>query len=172
MAPFGRKKALESLVAEPKTPAPPQDVAAPAGPLPLSTPSEVKDFIRDQIFLRVEPLVAVRISKPELAAFIDKLVAEIANDRKILLNQLEQHALVATLVDEMVGLGPIEPLLRDPSVSDILVNGSRTIYVERYGKLELSKLQFRNDAQVLHVAQRIASSIGRRVDEFEPHARR
>ena len=130
--------------------------------------SEAKDFIRDQIFMRVEPLVAVRISKQELMAFVNKLVAEIANDRKILLNQDEQHLLGANIVDEMVGLGPIEPLLRDPSVADILVNGSRMIYVERRGKLELSKLQFRSDAHVLHVAQRIASSIGRRVDESSP----
>ncbi len=134
--------------------------------------SEAKDFIRDQVYMRVEPLVAVRISKQELTDFVTKLVAEIANERKILLNADEQHALGANIVDEMVGLGPIEPLLRDPTVSDILVNGARMIYVERRGKLELSNLQFRSDAQVLHVAQRIASSIGRRVDEFEPDARR
>ena len=136
--------------------------------VPKAASSTAKDFIRDQVFMRVEPLVAVRTSKEELVAFVNKLVAEIANDRKILLNQDEQHILSAGIVDEMVGLGPIEPLLRDPSVNDILVNGSRQIYVERHGKLELSKLQFRSDAQVLHVAQRIASSIGRRVDESSP----
>ena len=101
-------------------------------------------------------------------AFVNKLVAEIANDRKILLNQDEQRLLGVNIVDEMVGLGPIEPLLRDPSVADILVNGPRMIYVERRGKLQLTKLQFRSDAHVLHVAQRIASSIGRRVDESSP----
>lgn len=161
---FGKKTEPQPPAAEPETPASPQPEAATTRPLPLTTASEAKDFIRDQIFLRVNSLVAVRISKTELTSFVNKLVAEIANDRKILLNQLEQHSLVASLVDEMVGLGPIELLLRDPSVSDILINGWRTIYVERRGKLEPAKLQFRNDAQVLHVAQRIASSIGRRVD--------
>jgi pilus assembly protein CpaF len=165
MAPFGRKAEQEALLPNPETPAFMQAVAVATSPAPLTTASEAKDFIRDQIFLRVEPLVAVRISKPELTAFVNKLVAEIANDRKILLNHVEQLALSANIVDEMVGLGPIEPLLRDATVSDILINGSRTIYVERRGKLELSKLKFRNDAQVLHVAQRIASSIGRRIDE-------
>ena len=165
---FGKKTEPQPLAAEPETPASPQPEAATTRPLPLTTASEAKDFIRDQIFLRVNSLVAVRISKTELTSFVNKLVAEIANDRKILLNQLEQHSLVASLVDEMVGLGPIESLLRDPSVSDILINGWRTIYVERRGKLEPAKLQFRNDAQVIHVAQRIASSIGRRVDEFSP----
>jgi pilus assembly protein CpaF len=110
----------------------------------------------------------VRIGKPELMGFVNQLVSEIAGDRKILLNNDEQLQLAISIVDEMVGLGPIEPLLRDPSVADILVNGPRMIYVERHGKLELTHLHFRSDAHVLHVAQRIASSIGRRVDEASP----
>ena len=136
MAPFGRKAEQEALLPKPETPAAPQAAAIATSPVPSTTQSEAKDFIRDQIFLRVEPLVAVRISKPELTSFVNKLVAEIANDRKILLNHVEQLALSANIVDEMVGLGPIEPLLRDATVSDILINGSRTIYVERRGKLE------------------------------------
>ncbi len=130
--------------------------------------SEAKNFIRDQIFMRIEPLVAVRISRQELTAVVNKQVAEIANERKILLNQDEQRLLATSIVDEMIGLGPIEPLVADPSVADILINGPRKIYVERKGKLELTKLQFRSDAHVLHVAQRIASSIGRRIDESSP----
>jgi pilus assembly protein CpaF len=172
MTRFGRKPNVNALSAEPEARASPQSAAAAPSPVLLSIPktteAEAKEFIRDQIFMRVEPLVAVRISKQELAAFVNKLVAEIANDRKILLNQIEQHTLGADIVDEMVGLGPIEPLLRDSTISDILINGAKTIYVERRGKLEHSKLQFRNDAQVLHVAQRIASTIGRRVDESSP----
>jgi pilus assembly protein CpaF len=173
MARFGRKSSLDPVFEEPKAPALPSGADPPTtGGAPVLLPrvsaSEAKDFIRDQIFARVEPLVAVKISKQELYTFVNKLVAEIANERKILLNEDEQHLLGANVVDEMVGLGPIEPLLRDSSVADILVNGARMIYVERRGKLELSKLQFRSDAQVLHVAQRIASSIGRRVDESSP----
>jgi len=68
----------------------------------------------------------------------------------------------------MIGLGPLEPFLRDDSVADILVNGPSKIYVERHGKLELTPFHFRHNAHVLHVAQRIASSIGRRVDESSP----
>ena len=179
MAPFGRKASLEPIVATAPPPstqaAPPpsmQPAPAPTGDAaptaPSVKPSDPKDFIRDQVFMRVEPLVAVRITKQELTDFVVKLVAEIANERKILLNADEQHVLGANIVDEMVGLGPIDPLLRDPTVSDILVNGARMIYVERRGKLELSNLKFRSDAQVLHVAQRIASSIGRRIDESSP----
>ncbi|HUZ92048.1 MAG TPA: CpaF family protein [Methylocella sp.] len=172
MARFGRKTTFDSAVAEPAPADVPQaERAAAADPVVTvsrATTSEAKDYIRDHIFTRIEPLVAVRISKQELMAFVTKLVAEIANDRKILLNQDEQRQLGTSIVDEMVGLGPIEPLLSDTSVSDVLINGARMIYVERRGKLQLTKLQFRSDAHVLHVAQRIASSIGRRVDESSP----
>jgi pilus assembly protein CpaF len=130
--------------------------------------SSAVDNIRDQVFMRIEPAVAIRLSHLELTARVYELVAQIANEQRILLNQVEQHALAANIVDEMVGLGALEPLLRDPTVNDILVNGPRMIYVERRGKLQLTTLQFRNDAHVLHVAQRIASSIGRRIDESSP----
>ena len=126
------------------------------------------DMIRDQVLIRIEPAVAVRMSPKELASRVDQLIATIANERRILVNQTEQRRLVADIVNDMVGLGPLEPLLHDDTISDILVNGPRMVYVERRGKLELTSLQFRNDAHVLHVAQRIASSIGRRVDESSP----
>ncbi len=172
MAQFGRKTTGETPAVEPEIMKPQRAEAEAAVDALVITSktvmSEAKDFIRDQVFTRIEPLVAVRISKHELMAFVNKLVAEIANERKILLNQDEQRILGASIVDEMVGLGPIEPLLSDTSVADILVNGPQMIYVERWGKLQLTKLQFRSDAHVLHVAQRIASSIGRRVDESSP----
>jgi pilus assembly protein CpaF len=130
--------------------------------------SSATDLIRDQVLVRIEPSVAVRLSRPELMARVDEMVAAVANEHRLLLNQFEQHGLAASIVDEMIGLGPLEPLLRDSTVADILINGARMIYVERQGKLELTKLQFRNDAHVLHVAQRVASSVGRRVDESSP----
>jgi pilus assembly protein CpaF len=72
------------------------------------------------------------------------------------------------MVDDMIGLGPLEVLLRDDTIADILVNGPRQVYVERRGKLVLTDIHFRNNAHVLHVAQRIASAVGRRVDESSP----
>jgi pilus assembly protein CpaF len=157
MTSFGKKKTPAQPAASAITPA---RVAASA----LKT----ADLIRDQVLLRIEPVAAVRLNKPELTAFVNSLVAEIANERKLLLNQTEQDALTRDIVDEMIGLGPIEPLLHDPTVSDILVNGPHMIYVERRGKLELTGLRFRHDAHVLHVAQRIASYVGRSVDESNP----
>ncbi len=124
--------------------------------------------IRDQVLLRIEPMVAVRMAKPELLAFVNSITGEIANEHRILLNKGEQQVLAHSIVDEMVGLGPIEPLLHDVTVSDILVNGPDMIYVERRGKIEPTKLKFRNNGHVLHVAQRIASSVGRSIDESTP----
>ncbi len=125
-------------------------------------------MIRDRVLVKIEPTAAVSMTKDELRTRTDQLIAEIANEQRILLNQYEQRALAHELVDDMIGLGPLEPLLRDDTVSDILVNGPQKIFVERKGKLELTTLRFRNDAHVLHVAQRIASWIGRRVDESSP----
>ena len=165
MTSFGKK----TTPAEPASGTMPATrVAVPGSSQITASALKTADLIRDQVLLRIEPVAAVRMNKQELTSFVNSLVTEIANERKLLLNQTEQDALTRDIVDEMVGLGPIEPLLHDPTVADILVNGPHMIYVERRGKLELTGLRFRHDAHVLHVAQRIASYIGRSVDESNP----
>lgn len=128
----------------------------------------VDDSIHEQVLAKIEPGVAVLLTPEELAIRVQQMVANIASEQRLPLNQREQDTLATLIVDEMVGLGPLEPLLRDNTVADILVNGPFMIYVERRGKLELTKYKFRSDAHVLHVAQRIASSIGRRIDGSSP----
>ena len=82
---------------------------------------------------------------------------------------LAQRQLLARCIeDEVLGLGPIEPLLNDPSVSDILVNGAKSIYVERHGRLEQTNLQFHDNAHLMHIIDRIVSAVGRRIDESSP----
>lgn len=132
------------------------------------SPPKPSDLIYDHILARIEPAVAIRMSPPELAARVESLIAEIADQHRLLLNHQEQQRLAAAMVDDMIGLGPLEVLLREDGVSDILVNGPRQIYVERRGRLMLTELLFRNNLHVLHVAQRIASFVGRRVDESSP----
>jgi pilus assembly protein CpaF len=134
----------------------------------LTPASQAAAAIRDQVLLRIEPIVAVKMAKPELLAFVNTLVSEIANERRIVLNRGEQDVLARNIVDEMVGFGPIEPLLRDFSVSDILINGPDKVYAERGGKMELTNVKFRNAGHVLHISQRIASSVGRNIDESSP----
>jgi pilus assembly protein CpaF len=161
---FGKKASTERPDLTPSAAA----TIADTGPPMQGAVSIATDFIRDQVLLRIEPVAAVRMSKQQLTIVVAGFVAEIANERMLLLNQNEQDTLARNIVDEMIGLGPIEPLLSDPTVADILINGPLMIYVERRGKLELTNLKFRNNAHVLHVAQRIASFVGRRVDESSP----
>jgi pilus assembly protein CpaF len=166
---FGRRKHGSDPAADLATPAEAAPEASGAA-APRRPPSSAAaaDFIRDEVLTRIEPTMAVRMTKQELALRVDQVVTEIANEQSLLLNQREQRTLATEIVDDMVGLGPLETLLRDDQVADILVNGPNSIYVERRGKLELTTLRFRNAMQVMHVAQRIASSIGRRVDESSP----
>jgi pilus assembly protein CpaF len=84
------------------------------------------------------------------------------------LSRQERERIVREVQHETLGLGPIEPLMRDPGVSDILVNGPRAVYVERRGKLELTDVIFRDDAHLLQIIERIVSAVGRRVDESSP----
>src|SRR6202042_2577934 len=76
--------------------------------------------------------------------------------------------LIDELVDETLGLGPLEPLMHDPTVSDILINGPHCVYVERRGKLERTIVEFRNLDHLLEIVQRMASRVGRRIDESSP----
>ena len=151
--------------AQPAVTAP--STAAPAANARLAS-AEMKALIHGEVMLRIDAAATAALARPELAERIEQLVGEIGRERRLLLNEQEQHELAGEIVDDMVGLGPLEPLLRDPGVADILVNGPNQVYVERKGKLELSTVRFRNEAHVLHVAQRIASAIGRRVDESSP----
>ena len=85
-----------------------------------------------------------------------------------LLSQADRNRLIDEIVDETLGLGPLEPLMHDPTVSDILINGPHCIYVERRGQLERTSIEFRNLEHLLEIVQRVASRVGRRVDESSP----
>jgi pilus assembly protein CpaF len=98
------------------------------------------------------------------------LIGEIVAEEKLSVTSREQQELTITLVDDMVGLGPLEPLLADESVNDIMINGPSQVYVERRGKLQLTEVRFRDNAHVMNIARRIVTRIGRRVDETSPIA--
>ena len=100
----------------------------------------------------------------QLAGWVQELLAE----TKIQLNFIEQRELVEALVADMLGLGPLEPLLADESVSDIMVNGPKQVYVERRGKLELTDVAFRDDQHLMNICSKIVTRVGRRIDESRP----
>jgi pilus assembly protein CpaF len=126
---------------------------------------ELKEKIRDELMKRIDPAAAAKVSRRHLQAQIAILISEIATEHKVQLNELEEAGLAAELTDDMIGLGPLEPLLQDDTVTDILVNGPFDVFVERHGKLEKTQARFRDTQHVVNIAQWIASAIGRRIDE-------
>lgn len=108
--------------------------------------------------------LAVEDLREECLRRVDRLLTEQSTP----LTSAEKHQLLREVMDEIFGLGPIEQLMRDPAVSDILVNGSQQVYVERRGLLELTDTRFRDDKHLMQVIQRIASNVGRRIDESSP----
>jgi pilus assembly protein CpaF len=140
----------------------------PAPVVDLASLSELKERIRTVLLSRIDPTVAGRIPRAALRREIAKLVNEIATEDRVQLNKLEEMALAADLSDDMVGLGPLEPFLDDEDITDILANGPFDIYVERNGKLEKTAARFRDAQHLASIAQRIATAIGRRIDEASP----
>jgi pilus assembly protein CpaF len=117
---------------------------------------------------RIDSEVATKLSRGELAQQLAGIVAEILVELKIQFNQREQRDLVTLLLNDMLGLGPLEPLLADETVTDIMVNGAKQVYVERRGKLTLTDVTFRDNAHLMSIASRIVTNIGRRIDESTP----
>jgi len=141
---------------------------SPAPVVDLGSLSELKERIRTVLLSRIDPTVAGRVPRAALRREIAKLVNEIATEDRVQLNKLEEMALAADLSDDMVGLGPLEPFLDDEDITDVLVNGPFDIYVERNGKLEKTAARFRDAQHLVSIAQRIATAIGRRIDEASP----
>ncbi|HXH81823.1 MAG TPA: ATPase, T2SS/T4P/T4SS family, partial [Candidatus Tectomicrobia bacterium] len=99
---------------------------------------------------------------------IRRIVEEMLSAEETPLTRQEREQIIVEVQHETFGLGPIEPLMQDPTVSDILVNGPRKVYVERRGRLERTKVIFRDDQHLMQIIERIVSAVGRRVDESSP----
>jgi pilus assembly protein CpaF len=129
---------------------------------------DLKTRIHTQLIERLD-LSKIGAMPPEvLQQQIRRLVEDMLAAEETPLSRQEREQIIVEIHHETFGLGPIEPLMQDPTVSDILVNGPRDIYVERRGRLERAKAMFRDDAHLLQVIERIVSAVGRRVDESSP----
>ena len=124
--------------------------------------------VRPILLERIDPVAAMKLTRKELARQVGEIVGELLHEESIQLNQLEQRDLVTTLVNDMMGLGPLEQLLADEKVTDIMVNGPKQVYIEKGGKLTLTDITFRDNAHLQGIASRIVTRIGRRVDETSP----
>jgi len=109
------------------------------------------------------------MSRAQVQAEIGDLVHEQLAQQKHALNQKERMQLVEDVLDELLGLGPLEPLLKDESITDILVNGCNLVFVERHGRLEESKVRFKDERHLQRIIQKIVGGVGRRIDESSPY---
>ena len=128
--------------------------------------SKIHDRLLDLVDLSVLDRVDPSILKPELKKVVAKVLQE--DFYSFPLNATEREQLYSEIVDEVLGFGPLEPLLQDPTVSDVLVNTYKQIYVERFGKLEATHVRFRDDDHLRRIIDKIVSAVGRRIDESSP----
>ena len=144
------------------------------GPDPREGGAPTPDFKRLMSYLHngvIDRLDMARVSQADPAALhqrVGTIVQELLLRQHVVLGDAQRDRIVSTIVDEIIGLGPLQPLLSDPSVSDILVNGASQVYLERRGVLEETNIRFRDDAHLLNIINRIAGRVGRRIDESSP----
>lgn len=130
---------------------------------------DVLNQVREFVMARIDASVLGDVSRPMMLAQIETLVAEAADAERIEMNGVEQATITATIVDDMVGNGPLEELLADDDVTEIMVNGHLSIYIEKAGSTFLSDVKFRSEEHLLTVAKRITRTVGRTLDEQSPY---
>jgi pilus assembly protein CpaF len=124
--------------------------------------------LRERTLRVIDPTSAADLPFEALRRQLEQIIHSIANEERYEFSGREQMLLADELASDMVGNGPLEPLLRDEEVTDIMVNGPDLVYVERHGKLELTNVRFRDNDHIATIAQKIVSRVGRRVDESSP----
>jgi pilus assembly protein CpaF len=129
---------------------------------------ELKAHIHQKLLDRMDLTIAESLSPERLLLEIKNLVERLLVEESTPINEVERQCIVRDIQNEVLGLGPLEPLLSDATISDILVNTHRQVYVERRGQLELTDTHFANEAHLRKIIDRIVSRVGRRVDESSP----
>ncbi len=168
---FWRVKTEDTAPVEP-TIATAEVVAITASPKPAKQRDqslELKVSIHRALLDKINLNALEQLSRAQIELEVRDLVLEILEARKGLLNNAERQRLIAEVLDELLGLGPLEPLLKDESITDILVNGPKTVFVERQGLLEKVETQFQDDKHLQRIIQKIVSGVGRRIDESSPY---
>ncbi|WP_215407492.1 CpaF family protein [Janthinobacterium sp. JC611] len=138
------------------------------GALALHAYQELKKTMHQTILDRIDLERLKRLTAEQFKHELALLVQRVIEEERIVLNQHERHSLVLDIQHEMLGFGPLEPLLADASVSDILVNTCDKVYVERGGRLQLTDVTFHDNAHLMKIIEKIVSRVGRRVDESSP----
>ena len=128
----------------------------------------LKDEIHRRVVNKVDLTTIGKMNNADLRAEIRRHAEFTLSESATFLTVEQKEILITEVIDETFGLGPLEPLLRDDSVTDIMINGAKQIYIEKKGRLELSRIRFADDAHVIKIIQRIVGEVGRRVDETSP----
>ena len=136
--------------------------------VPSTSAIRVRGQLHDQLLNELDSRNLLSSDSEQLASEVEQFVAEVVESGQVALNAQERARLAEDLLEETLGLGPLATLMTDPAVTDILVNRPDQVYVERYGKLELTDVQFRDADHLTLIIQRIASRVGRRIDEGQP----
>jgi pilus assembly protein CpaF len=155
---------------------PDRQVVPPIAVAPTRNPSNMMSAVVDAARQQIRPILfdyidtneAATLTREELELHLGPVLVSIMAEKRISLSGGERRELLDSLIDDMLGYGPLQPLINDPSISEILVNQPNQVFVERKGKLELSAVKFQDEAHVRNIAVRIANRVGRRVDETTP----
>jgi pilus assembly protein CpaF len=142
--------------------------AEPANPLLSDKLLDAKVRLHRRLIEEINLSALEKLPEDEMRAHIQQLVTQYIVVERLALNTQELNEFVSEILDEMTGLGPLEPLLKDPSISDILINGHESTFVERGGLLEPIACRFKDEAHLLRIVNKIVSAVGRRVDESHP----
>ncbi|WP_207536586.1 CpaF family protein [Sabulicella rubraurantiaca] len=134
----------------------------------LNTGDDLPEELRTRVMQQVDPVAAAKLDMAQLRREFEALVHSIAQQDRIEVTARQQQRLAEDIAWEMAGYGPLEPLLKDETISDIMVNGPDRVFIEVRGKTQLSKVRFRSSQQVANIAQKMAAAVGRRVDESSP----
>jgi pilus assembly protein CpaF len=129
---------------------------------------QIKGRVHRKLIERLNLSNLDRVSRDQVLEAIRKVVHDLISQEMIALNFEEREALVIQVLDEIFGLGPLEPLMQDADISDILVNTYKNIFIERHGRLEKTDVRFQDDKHLLQVIDRIVSAVGRRIDDSQP----
>ena len=129
---------------------------------------QVKGKVHRKLLERLNLSNLDRLERQQVADAVRKVVQDLITQEAVPLNYEERDMIVVQVLDEIFGLGPLEPLIKDPEVSDILVNTYKQVYIERHGKLERTEVMFQDDRHLLQIIDRIVSAVGRRIDDSSP----
>ncbi len=149
------------------------DKATPA----VTTKKDPYQYLKTKIHKRIvaemssedsRALIEKKVDMKALRDVVTRISTVVMDEEITLIPQAERKRIIPEVLDEVLGFGPIEPLLKDPTISEIMVNNASQVYIERSGKLELTDVTFRNDAHVMHVIEKIIAPLGRRIDESSP----